>query len=438
MEERMRRTCLTNIVLVLAVLALILGGCGLPAFDSSLASQPASTSVPATPAQPTALPTSSTPNAQPTVAPSPIIPPDGQAALQVQQRAFEDLYTRVRPSVVQIVVSGTVLRPDIEIPEPFRNLPDLPFNQPNQPQQFRREGQGSGFIYDADGHIVTNNHVVEGADTIQVTFSDDTVITATLVGRDPFADLAVIKVSSLPASVQPLPLGRSSDLRVGQIVVALGNPFGLPGSMTTGIISGLGRELPASTNAFRLPGVIQTDAAINPGNSGGPLLDLDGHVIGINTAIESPSGAFAGVGFAVPADQVARVAPALIREGRYHYPWIGVELLTVTPDLARELGLKVDHGALVGSVTSGGPAERAGLKGGGATSDLGGRQIRTGGDIITAVDAVPMKASDDVIRAVLAHQVGDTLDVTILRDGSERHLPVTLGERPAQPEQPNG
>jgi S1-C subfamily serine protease len=158
----MRRTRLTTIMLVLIVLALILGGCGLPAFDASYASQPALTSVPDTPAQPTTLPSPSAPNAQPTAAPSPIIPPDGQAALQAQQRAFEDLYTLVRPSVVQIVVSGTVLRPDIEIPAPFRDLPGFPFNQPGEPQQFRREGQGSGFIYDADGHIVTNNHVAAG------------------------------------------------------------------------------------------------------------------------------------------------------------------------------------------------------------------------------------------------------------------------------------
>jgi hypothetical protein len=230
-----------------------------------------------------------------------------------------------------------------------------------------------------------------------VTFSDDTVITATLVGRDPFADLAVIKVPSLPSGVQPLTLTHSDDLRVGQIVVALGNPFGLPGSMTTGIISGLGRELPAGEAAFRLPGAIQTDAAINPGNSGGPLLDLDGRVIGINTAIESPSGAFAGVGFAVPSDQIARVIPTLIREGHYRYPWIGVDLLTVTPEVARELGLKTDHGALIGSVSSGSPAEKAGLKGGGTTRDVQGQELRSGGDIITAVDGRPVKASEEVV-----------------------------------------
>jgi 2-alkenal reductase len=426
----MRRTCLTTIMLVLAVLALFLGGCGLPAFDSSFASQPAPTSVPGTLAQPTALAVPSTPNAQPTVAPTPLVPADGQAALQAQQRAFEDLYTQARPSAVQIVVSGSVLRPDIEIPAPFRNLPGFPFEQPGEPRQFRREGQGSGFVYDGDGHIVTNNHVVEGADTIQVTFSDNTIVTATLVGRDPFADLAVIKVPSLPSGVQPLPLGRSADLRVGQIVVALGNPFGLPGSMTTGIISGLGRELPTGERVFRLPGVIQTDAAINPGNSGGPLLALDGRVIGVNTAIESPSGVFAGVGFAVPADLIARVIPTLIREGRYRYPWMGVELMTVTAELARELGLKADHGALVGSVTSGSPAEQAGLQGGGTTRQVQGREVRSGGDIITAVDGTPVKTSDDVIQAVLAHQVGETLDLTILRDGAEQQLKVTLGERP--------
>jgi 2-alkenal reductase len=417
-------------MLVMIVLALMLSGCGLSTFDSSFASQPAPTSLPATPTQTTEANTPAAPNRQPAAAPTTVVPPDGQSALQAQQRAFEDLYSRVRPSVVQILVSGSVLRPDIEIPAPFRDLPGFPFNQPGEPREFRREGQGSGFVYDADGHIVTNNHVVEGADTIQVSFSDDTVITATLIGRDPFADLAVIKVPSLPSGVQPLPLGRSTDLRVGQIVVALGNPFGLPGSMTTGIISGLGRELPAGDSAFRLPGVIQTDAAINPGNSGGPLLALDGRVIGVNTAIESPSGAFAGVGFAVPADQIARVIPTLISEGRYRYPWIGVELLTVTQELARELGLKVDRGALVGSVASGSPAEQAGLKGGGTTREVQGREVRSGGDIIITVDGTPVKTSDAVIQAVLTHQVGETLDLTILRDGAEQQLKVTLGERP--------
>jgi S1-C subfamily serine protease len=189
----MRRTRLSGIIIVMVVLALLLGGCGLPAVGSSSAGQTTPTSIEATPAAPTVLPTPVAPIAQPTAAPTPAAAADGQAALQAQQRAFEELYSRVRPSVVQTLVSGTVLRPDIEIPAPFRDLPGFPFNQPGESQQFRREGQGSGFVYDAEGHIVTNNHVVEGADTIQVTFSDDTVITATLVGRDPFADLAVIR-----------------------------------------------------------------------------------------------------------------------------------------------------------------------------------------------------------------------------------------------------
>jgi 2-alkenal reductase len=308
--------------------------------------------------------------------------------------------------------------------------------QPGEPRAFRREGQGSGFVYDAQGHIITNNHVVEGADTLQVSFSDGSVQTATLVGRDPYADLAVIKVPTLPADARPLPLAHSDDLRVGQIVVALGSPFGLPGSMTSGIISGLGRALPLGDAPFRLPDVIQTDAAINPGNSGGPLLDLNGRVIGVNTAIESPSGAFAGVGFAVSADQVARVAPVLIREGRYRYPWMGAELLTLTPPLARELGLEADHGVLVGSVTAGGPAEQAGLRGGGAAQEVRGQVVRVGGDVITAVDGAPVRSSDEVIRAVLARQVGERLELTIVRDGREQRITVTLGERPAAPEVP--
>ncbi|HEU4322300.1 MAG TPA: trypsin-like peptidase domain-containing protein, partial [Roseiflexaceae bacterium] len=208
---------------------------------------------------------------------------DGLAALKAQQQAFEDLFARVRPSVVQIVVSSRTTRVSEQLPAPFRNLPGFEepdTQQPNQP--LRPSGEGSGFVYDAEGHIVTNNHVVNGAERIQVTFSDGTTAEAKLVGTDPEADLAVIKLDTLPEGVQPLAIADAGELRVGQITIAIGNPFGLPGSMTTGIVSGLDRDLPTSTSQYRLPGIIQTDAAINPGNSGGPLLDLNGEVIGVN------------------------------------------------------------------------------------------------------------------------------------------------------------
>lgn len=353
------------------------------------------------------------------------------ALLRQQQRAFEELYEQVRPSVVQIGVLGPTVRPDIRIPDFFPGLP-FEFGLPEDHPEFRQQGQGSGFVYDADGHIVTNHHVVANAEEIRVRFSDDTEREAELVGSDPFSDLAVIRVDSLPEGVEPLTLGTSEDLRVGQIVVALGSPFGLPGSMTSGIISGLGRDLPTGATPFRIPNVIQTDAAINPGNSGGPLLDLEGRVIGVNTAIESPSGAFAGVGFAVPVDQVKKVAPALIAEGEYRYPWMGVEILSVTPTLAEELNLPVERGALIAAVSANSPAEAAGLQGGGTTREVNGREIRTGGDIIVEFDGMPVISADDVIDAILEHEVGDTVALTIVRDGQEQTVSVTLAERPGR------
>jgi 2-alkenal reductase len=369
-------------------------------------------------------------------APSSQAAADGLAALKAQQQAYEDLYARVRPSVVQIVVSGKTSRANTQIPAPFRDLPG--FQLPNgdngdsgaEQQESRPTGQGSGFVYDRQGHIVTNNHVVEGADGIQVTFSDGTSTEAKLVGRDPEADLAVIKVDRLPEGVQSLAIGNVGDLRVGQLAIAIGNPFGLPGSMTTGIVSGLDRDLPTSTSQYRLPGIIQTDAAINPGNSGGPLLDLDGSVIGVNTAIESPSGASAGIGFAVPADVIKRVVPVLIKDGSYRYAWLGVSLFDITPGNAKDLGVTVQRGVLVASVTDSGPAQKAGLRGGDATRELQGSEVRVGGDIITAIEGKPVSTASDVISTVLTHQVGDTVTLKILRGGSEREVKVTLGERP--------
>lgn len=353
------------------------------------------------------------------------------AMLQAQQRVFQEMYTQIHPSVAQIIVTGSAVDPDVQIPD---LMPELPFDfgQPEEQPDFQRQGQGSGFVYDADGHIITNNHVVANASEILVRFSDDIELAAELVGSDPYADLAVIRVESLPEGTVPLELATSADLGVGQIVVALGSPFGLPGSMTTGIISGLGRDLPAGTTPFRIPDVIQTDAAINPGNSGGPLLDLAGRVIGVNTAIESFSGTFSGVGFAVPSDQVTKVIPELIANGEYAYPWMGVEILDITPTLAEDLDLPVERGALIGGVTANSPADGADLQGGGTTREVNGRDIRTGGDIIIEADGSPVTSADDVIDAILAHEVGETMELTILRDGREQIVGVTLAERPDQ------
>ncbi|GAB4202868.1 MAG: trypsin-like peptidase domain-containing protein [Roseiflexaceae bacterium] len=413
----------------LLALALVLSACNAQGVNTgALLREPASAAQAAEEQVMAAAPTTQPLAAQ--VAPA---ASDGLAALKAQQQAFEDLFARVRPSVVQIVVSSRTSNARGQVPAPFRNLPGFQApdtQQPNQPLQ--PSGEGSGFVYDTQGHIVTNNHVIDDAERIQVSFSDGTTAEAKLVGADPESDLAVIKIDTLPEGVQPLTIADAGLLRVGQITIAIGNPFGLSGSMTTGIISGLDRDLRTSTSQYRLPGIIQTDAAINPGNSGGPLLDLNGDVIGVNTAIESTSGSFAGVGFAVPADVVSRVVPTLISDGSYRYAWLGVSLLDVTPSNATDLGVQAQRGALVATVTDGGPAAKAGLEAGNTTRQINGAEVQIGGDLITAIDGAAVASAGDLISAILERKVGDTVTLTVERDGAEREIKVTLGERPTQ------
>lgn len=298
-------------------------------------------------------------------------------------------------------------------------------------------GSGSGFLIDAEGHIVTNNHVVEGADTIWVTFSDGSLREAEVLGTDPFSDLAVLRVKDLPPSAVPLELGDSDTLQVGQRVIAIGNPFGLQGTMTVGVVSALGRVLPTVTTAtggsFSNPEIIQTDAAINPGNSGGPLLDSEGRVVGVNTAIRTTTGGNMGVGFAVPVNTVKRIVPRLISEGKYRYPYLGIvsdNRFTVA-QLASVLDLPVNYGVLISSVEPGGPADRAGLRG--STRDVRalGTTIRVGGDIIIAIDGHRVEDFNDLIAYLVREtEVGQEVTVTILRDGQQMDIPVRLGERP--------
>ncbi|WP_374689644.1 S1C family serine protease [Promineifilum sp.] len=316
------------------------------------------------------------------------------------------LYGRVNPSVVHIFIYDN--------------------------QQFVL-GTGSGFVYDAAGHIVTNNHVVTGATGLEVVFADGQRRVAQVVGADVDSDLAVIKVESLPEGVQPIPLGDSSAVRVGQFAVAIGNPFGEAGSLSLGIVSGLGRSLTSDRIAegggrYSLPQVIQTDAAINPGNSGGPLLNIAGEVIGVNSAIRTSTGTNSGVGFSIPVNAVSRVAPALIADGVYHYPYIGVSMREL--DLAQQqaLGLPQLTGAYVIDVTAGGPADVAGLRAGGLSESAG---PLPGGDLITAVNGQPVATPDDLIGyLVFEASVGQTITLTVIRDGQPIEVPLTLGERP--------
>ena len=292
-------------------------------------------------------------------------------------------------------------------------------------------GMGSGFVYDNLGHIITNAHVVESASKATVTFLDGTQYDAEIVGKDKFTDIAVIKVSEKPRLLHPLQMGDSSELHVGEPVAAIGNPFGLSGSMTSGIVSQIGRLLPTQDSGFSIPDVIQTDAAINPGNSGGPLLNMKGEVIGINTAIQSISGEFSGIGFAVPSNTALKIVPSLIEDGEYRHPWIGISGRDIDPDLARVLDLKDAKGFLVITVVDGSPADKAGLKGMSATQIIDDKEYPADGDIIISVDDKEVrKISDILVHLQREKSVGDTMHLGILRDGEFMNISLELVERP--------
>ena len=289
---------------------------------------------------------------------------------------------------------------------------------------------GSGFVYSEDGYIITNNHVVDDAGIVNITFLDGESYTAKIIGTDPDLDLAVLKVEMDSRYIQPIPIGDSSQLKVGEQITAIGNPFGLSGSMTSGIISQMGRLLPQDSG-YSIPDVIQTDAAINPGNSGGPLLNMKGEVVGINTAIQSATGEFTGVGFAVPSNTVKKVIPVLIRDGIFHHPWMGISGSDVDPVLAKVRGLTSSKGFLVATVIEGSPAEEAGLLGVTDTKEIDGREYPLDGDIIIKIDDVVVrKISDILIHLQREKSVGDEMIMTINRDGAIIEATLVLGERP--------
>jgi serine protease Do len=302
---------------------------------------------------------------------------------------------------------------------------------------------GSGFVYDANGHVVTNNHVTSGGKDLHITFSDGTIYTGKVIGSDPHSDLAIILIDDVPKDkLFPLTLGNSSNLIVGQTVAAVGNPFGLSGSLTEGIVSGLGRMLPSTPEnifgsdttrvaTFSIPDIIQTDAAINPGNSGGPLLNLDGEVIGINSAIFSNTGVYAGVGFAIPSNTIKKVVPELLKNGSYPHPWLGITGVDVTPDIAKEMNLTEARGFLVIDVNSNGPADKAGIRGGDKIDTIDGREVELGGDIILAIDGNPVRKIDDILSYLEREKaVGDKISLTIIRDGIVQEKTTVLQARP--------
>jgi S1-C subfamily serine protease len=298
------------------------------------------------------------------------------------------------------------------------------------PQQQQSTATGSGFLIDNDGHILTNAHVVDGAKSVTVQLGDGDPQDAEIVGTDPSTDIALLKVDDTDG-VDPLPLGDSTKVQVGDPVVAIGNPFGLDRTVTTGIVSALQRQIQAP-NGFSISDVIQTDAAINPGNSGGPLINGAGQVIGINSQIESQSGGNVGIGFAVPIKTAADVVSQLEDGGEVQRAYLGITGGDITPDIAQALDLPVDQGVLVEQVLNGGPAGDAGIKGATGQATIAGQTIPIGGDIITKVDGEEVTGMDDVISAVNAHEPGDELTMTILRDGQQRDVTVKLGDRPAE------
>ena len=410
------------------ILALVSLACGsLPQVNLSFdtPTTPVPISAPAVAVSPATLPTLPPP-------PTPL-PPELVQEADAEEQLLINLYERVSPSVVSIQAVKTL--EEFEHPALPEGIPTPEF--PDEP--FRQQGEGSGFVVDTQGHIVTNNHVVADTNELLVTFFDGTVLLATIVGTDPDSDLAVIKVDAPPEGLRPITWGDSDQLRVGQRAVAIGNPFGFDNTLTSGIVSGLSRSLPAITG-YRIPEIIQTDAAINPGNSGGPLLNSQGEVIGVNSAIvpnfnQLGERSFLGVGFAIPSSLAQRVVPALIEKGEYDHPWIGFRGMDVIPEIADAMDLPEVAGALVIAVVPNSPADKAGLQGGNREIEVMGQPVTVGGDVIVRIDSDQVRRFDDILSYLGRRaEAGQAVDLTIIRDGRTQTVTVILGERPSTAE----
>jgi S1-C subfamily serine protease len=399
------------LVTIVMIAALALSACSPAALSGTLSAAPVANQAPAANSAPTANTT---------------VPALG--SVSDLEQTLQQIYQQVNPSVVAIEVVGQASAASV--------IPFFGDNGQQQPQ-IPQQALGSGFVWDKEGHIVTNNHVVDGAEKISVTFSDGTIVPATLVGADPDADLAVIKVDLPADQLQPVKVADSTQVKVGQLAVAIGNPFGNENTMTVGFVSAIGRSIPADGGttgvSYSIPDVIQTDAPINPGNSGGVLVDDQGRVMGVTAQIDSPVRASVGIGFVIPSNIVQKVVPELIKSGKYEHSWLGISGGSLIPDLATAMNLKSDQrGALVNQVTSGGPAEKAGLRGSEQQTTINGQQVNVGGDVIIAIDNQPVKTFDDLVAYLFSStSVNQTVTLTILRDGQQQDLKVTLAARPA-------
>ena len=416
------------LIVVLLFSALLLAGCGQASLNGAdVALQPAVADVDARQTTQSVVSEAGTQDAAAAANEGLAVEPllEG-SVLDVLQDTLAQIYAQVNPSVVNIQVT-------VQNSVQSGRMPSFPGMPEQAPES---EGLASGFVWDTEGHIVTNNHVVEDATEVTVTFYDGTTVPAEVVGADQNSDLAVIKVDVPADELQPVAVADSTGILVGQLAVAIGNPYGLEGTMTVGFVSALGRSLAvdsySTAGSYTIPDIIQTDAPINPGNSGGVLLDDRGRLIGVPTAIESTTGTNSGIGFAVPSAIVQKIVPALIDEGAVQYSWLGITGTTLTADLAGAMDLgRAQRGALVIEVTGNGPADKAGLRGSDRQVDLDGEQVEVGGDVIIAIEGQPVSDFDDLVSYLVGStSVGDEVTLTILRDGQEQAVEVTLAARP--------
>ncbi len=336
----------------------------------------------------------------------------------VETQIYTSVYEKVAPSVVAVQVL------DKDLIGQQEDEGDLkPF--------FFSTGEGSGFVLDEDGHILTNNHVIEGAESIVVTFYDEVQAPAEIIGSDANTDLAVLKVDPRGLDLRPVTFGDIGDLKVGDRLLVIGNPFGNANTLTTGIVSALGRLIDLPESLYSLPEVIQTDAAINPGNSGGPMLDARGRVVGVAFMLQSETRSNSGIGFGIPSYFAQRVSRAIIETGAFQHPYVGIRGLTLSPFAARAMDLDVDRGVLVQDVLPDTPAARAGLQGGDEEITIEGMPFRIGGDVITAIDGQPVHNFDDLLAWLGRNGApGDTITLTVHRDGEVLQIPLTLAPRP--------
>ena len=421
----MKRSAL--IVTVFTAAALVLSACA----TTAGAQAPAATQAPV--AQPTQAAVSGTGGVNTGTAATPQAT-GNLSAIAALENSVQQIYQKVNPSVVNIqVMVGSTSQSSGQ--NPLLGNP--------QQQSPSGEALGSGFVWDKQGHIITNNHVVANATSIDVTFSDGLTVPAKVVGTDLNSDLAVIQVNAPANDLVPVKLADSTKAKIGQIVMAIGNPYGLQGSMSVGFISGLGRDLPvgldsanqsgSSTGGYVIPDIIQTDAAINPGNSGGVLVDENGMVLGVTSAIESSSGSGSGVGFVIPSVIVQKVVPSLIKNGSYQHPWVGIAGTTMTPEIAQAMGLNSEQrGALVVEVSANSPASKAGLQPSTKSVTINGQQTVVGGDVIVSVNGSPVNVFDDLMTYLERYtSVGQKVTLGILRNGKQISVDLTLAARPA-------